>query len=355
MIYYFLIGIIALVLALCMIDAEGLIIYKVLIIIMFLLFAFVKSNVDMGAYLDFYDRINGLSDIAVTDPAFGLLMLTGKMIGLDYSGFLVYLGIIGLLFLSFVFRHYSPCPAIALALYFIFDYAAEIIQIRAFMSEIVMYILMMDIIEKDEFHWKRFFITLTIGVLFHSTSIFFLLLILPVLIKSRRKLYTIVLIGCLLVPSVSIILRFFPIPILRDKLQYYVISQREGISFSALIYVMLFLLVSIWVGHIAKHERDFIWRPKLQKLMNIHVIALIACVLLIYFSSNFYRILRTVMVVDSLALGRYYKEKGKLTLSHRVILSVCVLIFFVGFEMWGGSWKGIMESNSLFCSIMQFV
>ena len=46
---------------------------------LFLLFAFMKSNVDMGAYLYFYDNINSLGDIWITDPGFGLLMYTGKL------------------------------------------------------------------------------------------------------------------------------------------------------------------------------------------------------------------------------------------------------------------------------------
>ena len=107
---------------------------------------YVKTNVDIGAYLSWYDQINRLGDITLTDPAFGFIMLIGKKLGLSYYEFLGFLGIIGLSFLYIVFRRYSKCFSVVLALYFILDFPAEIIQIRAFIAEIVMYILMMEYI-----------------------------------------------------------------------------------------------------------------------------------------------------------------------------------------------------------------
>ena len=355
MMYYLIIIFFALVLAFCFIEPRGVISYKILILLMFLLFAYVKTNVDMGAYLWFYDQIRSVRDITVTDPAFGLIMYTGKLLGLDYFGFLAYLAIIGLIFLTVVFRHYSKYPAIVLALYFIFDYAAETIQIRAFLAEIVMYILMMNTIEDRVFHWKRFFLTMLVGILLHSTSVFFILLLLPFMLKSRRKLILLVGICIILVPSAAVILRYLPIPLLRDKLQYYVYSRREGVGLTAVMYVMLFLGISFYIRRLAGKQRWPDWSRRFNRLLDIHIICMIACVLLLYFSSNFYRILRTVMVVDSIVVFNYFASTRKLKPANRLALAAGVFAFFILFELWTHSWYSVMITNTLFQNMMSLI
>ena len=351
-VYLCLVALFAILIGLCFIDAKGIIANKILFILMFTLLAYNKSNVDMGAYLTFYENIHTIKDIFVTDPAFGLIMYTGKLLGLDYYGFLAYLAVLGLIALAIIFRHYSKLPAIVLALYFIFDYSAEIIQIRAFLAEMVMYVLMMDVIEEKQIRIKRFLITLAIGVLLHSTSIYFILILLPYIIKNRRRLTVIVFSCCFLVPVAATILQYIPIPILRDKLQYYVMSQRGSVSMGALVYVLLFLMLTLFINHKARKEYDFLWHDKLNRLMDIHIITMIACVLMLYFTSNFYRILRTVMVVDFIAIGNYYLETGKMKHRTYAIMGAGASMFFIVNELMFKGYYDIMLNNSLFEKII---
>ncbi len=352
--YYLIILVLALILALCFIDFKGIIIDKILLIIMFLLFAYVKSNVDMGAYLNWYDQINSLGDIALTDPAFGFLMLIGKKFGLSYFEFLGFLGITGLLFLFIVFRRYSKCFSVVLALYFILDFPAEVIQIRAFIAEIVMYILMMEYIGDlyienfNKNNWKRLGILLLLGILFHSANAFYFLLFIPILLKNRNKLIMVVLIGCILVPSASLILQFIPIPILQEKLQYYFINARSELGFTALMYVLLYLGITMFIYRLAQKTTDYVDWKKLDRLIEIHIISMIACVLLLYFSSNFYRILRAIMVVDSMVIGNYCVDSGKAKAVNCLLLAVGVFMFFIAFELFTHSLYSVMETNSIF-------
>jgi len=351
--YYIIVIIMATLLAFCFIDIKGYLSIFPLLVLMFVLFAYMKSNVDMGAYIGFYNGINSIRDIMITDPGFGLLMYSGRLLGLDYFSFLGYLGVLGLMFLTWTFQKSSKVPAIVLALYFIMDYSAEIIQIRAFIAETVMYILMWDIIEKERFKWLRFFILLTIGITFHSTCFFFALLLLPQILKNRKKLIMVVAIICVIVPTAVVLLRYIPIPMLRDKLQFYVAEQRSRISLTGLLYVTLFLGITVFINRTRILNRDWIWQEKLGKLLDIHIVSFIACVLLLYFSSNFYRMLRTVMVVDFIVIGNYYYQTGKLNRHLQVVMAIGVFGFFVACEVLLKQYYTVMIDNSVFTWLMK--
>ncbi len=351
-IYYSIVIILAVILAFCFIDVKGKVVYFLLSVLMFLLFAFTRSNVDIGAYILFYDSIHSISDIGITDPGFGLLMLIAKELGMNYYGFLGFLGFIGIGMLALIFYTHSQVPAIVLALYFILDFSAEIIQIRAFIAEAIMYILMLNLIERPRFSWVRFFILLAIGMLFHSTCVFFSLLLLPQIIKRRGTLLTVVGIMCLAVPMAIVFLRIIPIPILREKLQYYVTAQRSSISIASILYVFLFLSITVFICHKTLGENDLQWQETLGKLLNIHIVSIIACVLLLYFSANFYRMLRTVLVVDTIVLGNYYYQTERINKQTQG-LWICGIFFgFIGYEIVLQQYYTIMIENSFFAWIL---
>lgn len=331
----------------CIIDFKGKVSYKLLIVLMFFIMAYVTTNVDMPAYKMMYNSINSFRDLNVTDPAFSLLMLLGKRLNMSYYSFVKMITIIGLVLISYVFNKYSKGPAFVLALYFIFTFSAETVQLRAFLAETILYILLIKIIKSDFFDVKHFILTLMLATLFHSTSIFFALLIFIYIIKDRKKLFLVVVSSSILIPYLNTILAFLPIPMLNTKLQYYLSEQREGVSIGAVIYIVLYLCIILYLLYVEKKEMCEKWAQMISRMIKIHYIGLISCILIISYSSNFYRLTRTIIVVDFLFLVNYWLATQRINKRNIVLLSGGVMIFFIVYESITKTWATIIANNSV--------
>ena len=355
--------------AFCVIDFKGRLSGIIMLVLMYLLMAYVTMNADMSAYIGLYDNINGFSDVGLTDPGFSLMMLLGKKLNLDYYGFLNMITILGLLLLAVVIYKKSQCPAIVLALYFIFVFPAETIQIRAFFAEIILYILMLDMINREEFKLSRFLVLMLLAVIMHATSLFFVLLLLAVFIKDRRKLTIIMGVTIFAVPVAGQILSIIPIPMIQAKLQPYFSAQRESVSIASLVYILLYIALTVYIYWTARRETKFRlasdnenftdetekpseWERQLDMLLRIHIICALSCMMILFFSSNFYRITRTVMVVDFIVLGNHYLQSGRLKTTRLVIAVVALMALFVGNELMSHSLQTIMEYNPIFSRLI---
>ena len=141
---------------LCFADYKGYISDKLLCVFMFPLMVFVTTIADKEAYVMLYQRINSLADIGLTDPGFGLLMYISNALGLNYTGFLAFLAIIGFVLLIISLKKISVCPAIVLAFYFVLVFPVFTIQLRSFIAEMILYIMIVDMVNAKNFQIKRF-------------------------------------------------------------------------------------------------------------------------------------------------------------------------------------------------------
>lgn len=340
--------VITLLLGLCVLEYKGVISYKLLILLMFLLMAFVVTNVDMAAYKHMYISVQSITTTDVTDVGFGLLMYIAKFIGLSYYNFVRFITILGLSLITYVFYRHSTCPAFVLAMYFVFAFSAETIQLRAFLAEGILYLTILNIVENGRINIIHYGITMLCALLIHSSSIFFVLLLAIEFIQDRRKLLAIMSALCLLLPVSGTILNMIPIPILRNKVGIYLVAQRDGLSAGALVYILIYLLITGALAYFASRENDEKWNLQLDTLLKIHYICLISCVMIIMFTSNFYRITRTVLVVDFIVVGNYFLEKGYYNRRNAVLISFGVMMVFIVYEAMTGSWHSIMTNNTLF-------
>lgn len=347
LIYTIILAFFCLLIFLCFIDYKGKISSKVLYIAMFFIMAYVTSNVDMPAYIMMYDRINGLKDIGVTDPGFGFLMYIGKISGFDYYEFIKWLTLVGLIFVSIVFKKKSRCPAMILSIYFILVFPVFTVQIRSFIAETVMYILIVDMVEKENFKMKEFIIILCVAVLFHAVSLFFVLLSLPIIVKNRRIIVLIVVAAILAVPFTSIILKFVPIPMVQQKLHIYFLANRASIGLGMLVYILLYWFIMICIDYMQKQTGNSLWKKRLNLLMDINIVGLIACAMVIVFNSNFYRMIRVIMMSDFLVIVNYSYENKRFSRKNLLLLYGAFLVLFLGGELMTGQLLGILTNNSI--------
>ena len=228
--FIILILIICITLFFCCVDINGKASSKVLLVLMFFIMAFTTDNVDMGAYLSWYRQIDSIWEVGVTDPGFGILMLLGKTAGLDYFGFLIALTVLGLAFVTIVIYKKSDCPAMVLAIYFALVFPTLTIQVRAFLAETVIYIMIAEIVEHEKFDLKKFFLLMIAAIMLHASSFFFILLLLIALVENERRFTMIVSAAVVAVPFSAVILRYIPIPMIQEKISVYFANRSAGFS-----------------------------------------------------------------------------------------------------------------------------
>ncbi len=349
--------IICLVLYFCFIDYKGCYSDKMMLIVMFPLMAFVSSNLDTAGYNIFYDSIQAddISTIGVTDPGFGLIMYFGKLIGYDYRSFLIMYTVIGMLFLIIVIRKLSVCPSVFLAIYFVFFFPTFTIQIRSFVAETIIYIMIVSIVNDAKFNLKKFILLMTFAVLFHATSLFFVLLLLPTFIKRRNILLIFVSLSFLIVPVTATILRHIPIPMIQYKVGVYLNQSRSHLSVGALVLVIGFIFVLGILYLFYKKENKQIWKDRLDILFRINLIGLIACGLVLFFDSNFYRLIRMLIASDLLVLGNCLFMTHNIDAQKRAILSGILICVFICKEIILHTVYNLSANNTVLSLLMDVV
>ena len=334
-------------LAFCIIDYKGKISYWLLIVMMFFLMAFQTWNADMTGYSRFFESINSLMDLNVTDPAFSFLIYLSKLLHLEYAAFRVLITIIGLVLVTVVFRKHSVCPAIVLALYFVFTYSTETVQLRAFLAEAILYALVARFVQEEKFNLKTYIVLLLLAFLLHSFSLIFLLLLLVKRIKNRKTLLIVSsVIGVALVFSFELLTRF-PVAAIRRRVLIYLSELRGEVSTRAWIFVFIYIAITIFILLLEKNESNPQWKSKLNRLIGVHYVGLVSCVLIILFSSNFYRMTRTIIVADFIVLFNYLFQTKKLDAKKLLFITAVVVTFFISYEMYAQSWHRILSNNSV--------
>ncbi len=354
MLYYIFFFSLCITMLFCFVDYKGILSSKILGIYIFFIMAYVTTNADMVAYKIMYDYIDNIKKIGYTDPGFGLLMYVGRILNLDYSGFIVFLTIVGFVLTLITLKKLSVCPAIMLVVYFVFLFPTYTVQIRSYIAEPVLFILMLDLVNSERINYKRFFLLLAIATIFHATSIFFILLLAALLIRNKIKLLFLVTIAMLMIPASSIILRYVPIPMIQQKIQYYFLA-RERVSRGALALVFLYIVLLSILFFIMKRTKDLEWRNKLDKLLRINIIGLVPCAMVILFNSNFYRMVRVIFFVDMIVLGNKYFAVRRVDVTKRLILGTMFVAFFLGQELLTRTIYNLAIDNSILGPFLEMI
>lgn len=333
----------------CFVDYRGKVFDKILCVFMYFMMAYVVSNADLGAYYNMYDYIDNISKIGFTDPGFGLLMFLGRSAGLDYSRFLIVFTIIGILFVVGVFRKISNCPGMILAIYFAFLFPTFTVQIRPFIAETILYVLLYEVVYNEKFDKKNFFILLALSVAFHATSLFFVLVLLMGLIHKRKNLAAVIVLISVLVPASATILKYIPIPMIQQKIQYY-FYIRKTVSVSVLAVTIAYITVMGYIYYrCSKLKGD--WYGRFDRLLRINIVGIIACDMMLLFNSNFYRMIRIILMVDALViLNQYFDNGGKAR--KRIVLGGVFASFFFAYEILMGRILDVAMGNSFLASAL---
>lgn len=335
---------------------------------LFLILPILVCNYDNPDF-EIYSRIFEFGDIdGITDKGFLMLINFIKYFG--GNSYRVVLIILGMLILITFLRYskYIFCLNYLILLYFIFPFMLDVIQIRnAFMFFLFLNAIL-EYVNKKKLLCLLFLI---VGATFHSYGIIYIIIfifmelykgkitslktVVNISYKNNKKFYNSIIIASIINIIVGrnivfLIMNYFPMEMVRVKLQSYVVSTLNLDSF--IVWCFLLLMDYVVFYNIIKQNQE-----KISKSDNSIIIFVLYFILLcgfillgsMLYLHEFNRFFRALFVVKYLlycCLDRFLIKEQKILM--RIYLIIVSLILSVFFYSSGIEYDHILFSNILF-------
>lgn len=321
------------------------IVYFLTIIFMLYIYAFSNGIADESNYMLLYDRYSTLSYWSVNiDIGYQIIIKLSSLIGLDFLGYKIVVGIIGLSFISLAILRNTKRPNLFLVLYLIYPFFIDVAQHRSFLSFSILIYSFTYLKHKDFKHILLYCLFVLISASIHSFTIVFIpFALINVMSKKSLKFLLLSATTVLVVIVLNDSLMFKLIDMLTNNNRYFYDEYFSSTNASG--YFMVFLELGfrcIFFIYIYKHINMNVINQKsvlsnelrildISKKLFIYLILFIP---LLYFSSEVHRGFRYVYVFQFLsitAVYRYIKGRDKNLV---FLLFVLVNIVFSIVKLW---------------------
>lgn len=331
---YFIAGFLAI---LGLIMKKTKVIYGVIFTFMWMLFGWNLWNADYYGYEQTYYSIgiyNGFNDyfnqFEVGYRLFSKFMFS---IGLDYNQFLIIYSLIGLLLIGSTIIKYTSKPTYVLALYFIYPFLMDIVQIRNFMAmAIIIYGIryLFSSKKSDQFLYICFVL---LAASFQSVGLFYLILLLAKIENLKKLIKWVVLITLFLILFLFIIKSGYPIPII-GSVSYFSSKTSFITRLAYLIYFIIGFRLAKF-SYTVMNSKNLIGDSKnsskedsMVKIIYKMNIIILCVYPLLFFSVDFIRLYRNIFPIN------YILFSIALTKSKKNYLFQIVILAFVFLSEW---------------------
>lgn len=330
--------------------------YILVLIFVYIIFAFSTNNPDYNVYRNWYIRTGNFGLMDRFEIGFSLLMLLGNIMGLNYQQFIMVVAAIGLLLIGVSLQDYCKYPTIALILYTLYPLLFDIVQIRNFLAGAVIFFALRYLKKFDRKNVILYLLFLLLACSFHITSVFYILYM-AAYFKDYKKVLKIVGISFLImlfgyVAFHTIILKIVG---LFGDIGYI----EAGSSIKKVLGYGLFSILAIVMMYVYHFDRYKINRNNNGYIDKVIPILLFCC-LAISITSQAYRFFRNMSLIVYIVFlnngVQIYKRKMKINY-------ICMLNSFFAFlfsafffmrqispwsPMYERLTKTILESNLFF-------
>lgn len=341
-----------------------------IIILLLILMAGNTYNADSIVYNLNYDNITNPLYTWPFEDGYQYFAKLCATIGLTYNQFLFVVGLIALTLIVNTIKLFTPYKTYVLALYFVYPFIIDVVQIRNFLAMSIIVFGMRYLIAEKK-NYMKYTLCVLIASVFHISSIFYMVFLL-VRIKDIRKLYFLsigtTITSILFMNKILLLLSYF-IPV--EKIIAYTQTETSTITklFVIFYYIVSFVLVKSGVDQIKKSNlkenklNTFVRRYKYshitikEKIINLDSEAVlkinIISLLGLYFfmnNLNFIRIYRNLYLVYyilfSVALFEMKKLKKYYIYYIGILMFVLVsAIIFNGIIPTSNIIKDVFENN----------
>lgn len=345
-------------LIMALINRKSKLICTCLFILMLILMGFNYNNADYNMYNVLFIKY-GISDIlSNTEILFQLLCKLFYNINNKYQFFLVFYSAFGLLLMYITIRKESKNPALVAILYFLFSFFLDSIQIRHFMASAIVcygltYLLKDNCTKKDLI---RYLMLNIIAIGFHYMAIFYLLFLLVPKLSSKNLKNTLLKIvlptfifSIIINSKIFIKLLTLIIPI--SKVDAYFLSGDWKVNKIATIIIILIQFIPLIILWFSK--KYFGNNNTILKKTIIMNILLIIVVPFYFYTVEFGRIFRGIVIIDYIALTNLINKENKQNNLVLLILSILLAVFLfilliIGMGIYDSTVASILGNNIIF-------
>lgn len=340
---------------LALVKKNSKIVFYMIFVLLIILLGGNTDNPDRFSYMNTYTSIANGMFVAGYEFGFQMLCKIGSLLGLTYDQFLFIIAFIGVGLIVRTIKLYTSNISYVLALYFIYPFVWDVVQIRNFLAMSIIVFGSKYIISYKKEYFK-YIICVLIASTIHSSSIIYLSALL-IVIKNTKKLFGgVTLLTVISIILMPIILRFAEILTLEGKVEVYTSTQTSMFTKICVVifYICSTILVLIAMKTVMKEYTDNctlesmdlssslktykggflrLKRKNVKKMpidaesiLKINII-LMFCLYFLMNNLNFFRIYRNIFVLNYILFAQSFVKMKKNTMYY--FLFVGILIFIV--------------------------
>lgn len=292
-------------------------------------------------YLMFLANSNHISELN-TEIGFQFLMFAANKIGLSFNMFRLGVAIFGYAIIYKVLARFTRKVNYVLALYVIYPFLNDVIQIRNFLAMSIVVLAISCLVNEGTKAMLKYCVLISFASLIHISSIFYFLLLLA-RVFSTKTLAKIVLLGSVLIIPLSYT-DFYPrvasLVTSNDKILGY-FTRRTTTGMILIFFVLAFFFLTYYLifrAYARNTSRDFrevsnrglsfdSFDRLSKTIYSINILLLLTAPLLIY-NFNFIRFYRNILVINyAVIVEIIFRQKDY----RRGFEYSLVALFFVGF------------------------
>lgn len=335
---------------LCLILPKSKKVFLITLGFLWFLATFCDSMADSAVYQMRYSEY--LSVSSMTEMGYTMLMYLFNRLGFSYVSFLavIYAVIIGV-FAWFIWN-YSNRPNTTLALYAIFSFTIDMVQIRNTLAFAIVLIGLSKVLrEINRKSVISFIVCVIVGTALHFSVALFLFLLVPLLLDTKKTILITAITGVVIAiaSNVSIVESIIGNFVGLDRAASVIgrISKYDAHSIFTIQMVIIIstIIVSVLLIAVAynlnrkmfydyeDYERNMAWKNKAAQCLKIHL-ALLITLPLVPFVLDVYRINRYVLLLAYICFSYYRIGDRKRNLVSRKAFTVMnfigvLMLFYV--------------------------
>lgn len=319
----------------------------IIVDILFLLMWFIDAfyqQINASDYKEYYDVYNGLK-ANYFELGYYWLGVLFRSVGIPYFGYRMFLVTITLLLMRNSILKYSKYPIYITVLYSFYPFMLQCIQMRNALTMSII-IFSLRYLKQDEKQPIKFIGLMIIGLLFHSTTILYFILVLMLIVSYKW----LIRFSIVIIPLLEVVLYFFKYEIayfLSEVLHQYRIlyyfeqGKNVFLTKSMLVYLFLFVIVV----YLYKKQEEV----KFNTTLLVSSALILTYIPLMIVHYDYYRIYEFYFPVIFTAITNALNEdnrKDKIIKYGLMILFACIT-FYLSIS-WIQNTQMVLHNNILF-------
>lgn len=307
------------------------------VVLLWLLFSGNNYNPDYSNYNRWFNTAQ--NSVEGKDIGYKALMNFIGRFGLDYTGFIIIVSIIGFFLIHSTIRKYSPIPNYIYILYAFYPFLLDVVQVRNFFMMSIIIFSVRYLVEDIKYSKFKFTVCVLIAFSIHTAAILYIPF---VLINKKSNLVIRLLVLFVFLYSIIIFFNNNQIPYIYDILgviddnQHIVRWFERRTNFGFILFLGMHMLTYLLL-YFSKHSisRYYDINPSHLTFVKItYWITVVGFLWLPFYmvSIEFTRLMRNLFILNyiSLSITNYYLTlyKNRFMYFYRIICLIYVILFF---------------------------